>query len=117
MALRAHPPNQTGFVPGRDIHDTIATFLKLKREERQRHSSEAVALLLDFDKAYDTLDRSYIVEVLRTSGFPSQFCGIVKGLHQHGCKVLGQCFQQRQISRDARHSTGMLSRTAPFIVA
>ncbi|DAZ99720.1 TPA: hypothetical protein N0F65_000898 [Lagenidium giganteum] len=58
-------PMQTGFVPGRDIHATIDMFLQLQRQERHKRNRSAPALLLDFSKAYDTLNRDYMVDTIR----------------------------------------------------
>ncbi|DBA03867.1 TPA: hypothetical protein N0F65_004557 [Lagenidium giganteum] len=38
-------------------------------------------MLLDFSKAYDTLDRGYLLRVLHWYGFPQRFVDIVQRLH------------------------------------
>ncbi|KAF1331275.1 reverse transcriptase, partial [Globisporangium splendens] len=43
--------------------------------------SRAIALLLDFTKAYDSLDRSFLVQALQHLGFPLKFVHLVKVLH------------------------------------
>jgi hypothetical protein len=57
LADRIHP-NQNGFVPGRTIHETLHLF-----EAAQRmilvdpEHADALAMLLDFKKAFDSIDR------------------------------------------------------------
>lgn len=47
---------QSGFVPGRNIHNAIDVFYTARRQLRgQSPSVPAQALLLDFAKAYDSL--------------------------------------------------------------
>ncbi|KAF1327446.1 reverse transcriptase, partial [Globisporangium splendens] len=43
--------------------------------------SKAIALLLDFAKAYDSLDRSFLAQALQHLGFPLKFVHLVKVLH------------------------------------
>ncbi|OWY98236.1 LOW QUALITY PROTEIN: Reverse transcriptase precursor [Phytophthora megakarya] len=60
LATRIHE-HQNGFVPGRQIHDTIDLFTAAQvvaNADQEQH--EAVALLLDFQKAYDSLNREYL---------------------------------------------------------
>lgn len=47
--------NQTGFVPGRNIHDAIGTYFAT-RHTAKAQGTNAVVVWLDFKKAYDTLD-------------------------------------------------------------
>ena len=55
---RVHPP-QRGFVPTRGIHSIILYFHSDQDvASNKAEYSDAVALLLDFSKAYDTLDRT-----------------------------------------------------------
>ncbi|GMF38592.1 unnamed protein product [Phytophthora fragariaefolia] len=42
---------------------------------------DATALLLDFRKAYDSLDREYMLEVLRRKGYPEKFIRAVDAMH------------------------------------
>ena len=43
---------------------------------------EAIVLLLDFVKAYDTLQRPYLLYALTLLGFSSQFVSVVVALHR-----------------------------------
>ncbi|KAG3108855.1 hypothetical protein PI125_g11465 [Phytophthora idaei] len=42
---------------------------------------DAVALLLDFQKAYDSLSRQFLVEILRRHGYPTKFIQAIDFLH------------------------------------
>ncbi|GMG15426.1 unnamed protein product [Phytophthora fragariaefolia] len=42
---------------------------------------EATAMLLDFKKAYDSLDRQYMIETLKKKGYPPKFVKAVSATH------------------------------------
>lgn len=60
-------PEQTAFMPGRLIGDNIALLQLLPELLRSRGLSGAVAFL-DFRKAYDTIDRDFLFEVMEATG-------------------------------------------------
>ncbi|KAF1316300.1 reverse transcriptase, partial [Globisporangium splendens] len=73
---------QAGFVPGRAIPTTIDVLLAAQqRATSDPAMSRAIALLLDFAKAYDSLDRSFLAQTLQHLGFPLKFVHLVKVLH------------------------------------
>ncbi|OWZ15270.1 reverse transcriptase [Phytophthora megakarya] len=73
---------QNGFVPGRDIHDTIDYFLAAKRvAATSSEHRNALALLLDFAKAYDSLERDFLYQARRRHGYPEHFVTVIKSLH------------------------------------
>ncbi|KAF1333485.1 reverse transcriptase, partial [Globisporangium splendens] len=73
---------QAGFVPGRAIPTTIDVLLAAQqRATSDPAMSRAIALLLDFAKAYDSLDRSFLAQALQHLGFPLKFVHLVKVLH------------------------------------
>ncbi|KAF1315300.1 reverse transcriptase, partial [Globisporangium splendens] len=73
---------QAGFVPGRAIPTTIDVLLAAQQRATSDPAvSRAIALLLDFAKAYDSLDRSFLVQALQHLGFPLKFVRLVKVLH------------------------------------
>ncbi|KAF1317072.1 reverse transcriptase, partial [Globisporangium splendens] len=73
---------QAGFVPGRAIPTTIDVLLAAQqRATSDPAMSRAIALLLDFAKAYDSLDRSFLAQALQYLGFPLKFVHLVKVLH------------------------------------
>lgn len=85
--LRVHlpdlvAPTQSGFVPGRQVHDALDVFHALQKLVRNGTAPPtALAVLLDFAKAYDTLDRTFLRRVLQRAGFPPRFIAAVDQMH------------------------------------
>ncbi|KAG3084880.1 hypothetical protein PI124_g13640 [Phytophthora idaei] len=73
---------QFGFILGRNIHhaiDLLEAAMAVASESEEL--TQAQALLLDFAKAYDSLDREFLFEVLAAKGFPPKFIAIVRAIH------------------------------------
>ncbi|KAF1336327.1 reverse transcriptase, partial [Globisporangium splendens] len=69
-------------LPRRAIPTTIDVLLAAQqRATSDLAMSRAIALLLDFAKAYDSLDRSFLAQALQHLGFPLKFVHLVKVLH------------------------------------
>ncbi|KAF1329401.1 reverse transcriptase, partial [Globisporangium splendens] len=69
-------------LPRRAIPTTIDVLLAAQqRATSDPAMSKAIALLLDFAKAYDSLDRSFLAQALQHLGFPLKFVHLVKVLH------------------------------------
>jgi len=85
--VNIHIPNmihasQFGFVAERTIHDAIDLFeAAATMASSSQDLTEAQALLLDYAKAYDSLDRTFLLGVLKRKGFSAQFCRVVEALH------------------------------------
>ncbi|GMF21500.1 unnamed protein product [Phytophthora fragariaefolia] len=73
---------QCGFVPGRTIHEVI-DMLEAAKEicKENGELTEAQVLLLDFAKAYDSLDRDFLMTILNAKGFPPTRCNIIRATH------------------------------------
>ena len=65
-------PSQTAFLKGRRSGANILTLQLLA--EGLPADSEMVAALLDFSKAYDTIDRDFLLEVMKEMGVGDEFC-------------------------------------------
>ncbi|KAJ0412322.1 hypothetical protein ATCC90586_009512 [Pythium insidiosum] len=75
-------PTQFGFVPGRQVHDALDVWTALQRRALTEHiPPDAMAVLLDFSKAYDSLDRNFLTRALRRLGFPEPVIQAVHSLH------------------------------------
>jgi hypothetical protein len=75
-------PTQFGFVPGRSIYDAIDLFEAAKNYCAERPDTTAAQVqFLDFAKAYDSLDRTFLLIDLKQKGFSQQFCRMVDTLH------------------------------------
>ncbi|CAI5465382.1 unnamed protein product [Closterium sp. Yama58-4] len=73
-------PEQYGFIPGRRLSDAVALVADVI--DAAKHGSEDWYLLLvDFQKAFDSVSRIFIFMVLRNMGFPERFVAWVEGLH------------------------------------
>ena len=73
--------NQSGFVPERKIEEAIDK-MNAGMEMLYRLQGETGVLLIDIAKAYDTLDREFLFEILFRMGFPKQFINIIQFLHK-----------------------------------
>ena len=69
--------NQNGFRKGRS---TTSHLLALRRivEELKNHDKEAVITFIDFRKAFDSINRERMFEILRAYGIPSS---VVDAIH------------------------------------
>jgi exonuclease III len=92
-------PNQNGFVPHRSIHTTLDLFAAAQQESRRNPEfAAALALLLDFCKAYDSVDGEFLYAVLLWLGFPPEFVAVIRALHE-GTRVrfLANGFRSRWV--------------------
>ena len=72
---------QTGFVQDRSILDNIFTFSEAT--EWAQHSGQHLAiLLLDFEKAYDRVDWSFLEGTLSRFGFPDEWIRGISSLYR-----------------------------------
>lgn len=70
---------QTGFVHGRSITDNLLAFCM--GEDWVKLSKQQIALLkLDFAKAFDKVDHSFIWDTLHNMGFENRFIILLMGL-------------------------------------
>jgi hypothetical protein len=73
---------QFGFVPGRSIHTAIDLFESAKQVcAESEELSGAQVVFLDFLKAYDSLHRPFIHEVLEQKGIPPRFRAMIVATH------------------------------------
>jgi hypothetical protein len=72
-------PQQTGFVPGRNILENIS-LAWLTADWLHQQNESALFLSLDFEKAFDRVEHSYLWETLTWLGLDGTFLCLVKGL-------------------------------------
>ena len=72
--------NQIGFMRNRQIADNIIWFLDIQ-ELSTEMNTDAYAHLLDFKKAYDRVNWTYLQECLQAANFGEKFCKWVQILY------------------------------------
>ena len=65
-------PVQKGFVPNRNIAENTRTFYDIL-DYAKKNNKGGAAIVLDYEKAFDTLSHTYFDEVLTFFGFSSNF--------------------------------------------
>jgi hypothetical protein len=82
IACKVIKPSQTAFLPGRYILEGVV-ILHETIHELHRKKQSGLILKLDFEKAYDKVNWSFLQQVLRMKGFSNKWCqwidSIVKG--------------------------------------
>lgn len=71
---------QSAFVKGGNIHNHIRLILGLL-DYRKFITTDSYVLFLDFFKAFDTIERSFLLKALKFLGFGSKFCNMVEMLY------------------------------------
>lgn len=64
---------QAGFLPGKHIGDKILLATELMKGYTHKHFSPRCMIKVDLRKAYDSLEWSFLEEILGELGFPMQF--------------------------------------------
>ncbi|XP_057833401.2 secreted RxLR effector protein 78-like [Cryptomeria japonica] len=64
---------QSGFIKGRYIMENLITSWEAMHEAKADNQNVAM-VLLDFEKAYDRIEWSFVGGMLQAFGFPSYFC-------------------------------------------
>jgi len=87
MADRLNPclaevisPEQTAYIRGRHISDTIMLLQCLPRLLALQRREGALAVFCDFAKAYDTIDRNFLFSAMHTLGLGDGFINIARAL-------------------------------------
>jgi hypothetical protein len=82
IACKVIKPSQTAFLPGRYILEGVV-ILHETIHELHRKKHKVLILKLDFEKAYDKVNWTFLQQVLRMKGFSGKWCqwidSIVKG--------------------------------------
>ncbi|CAI5464731.1 unnamed protein product [Closterium sp. Yama58-4] len=75
-------PEQYGFIPGQRLADAVALVADII-DAAKNGIKDWYLLLVDFQKAFDSVLRSFLFNILREMGFPPRFVAWVEGLHTH----------------------------------
>ncbi|CAI5956600.1 unnamed protein product [Closterium sp. NIES-65] len=77
---RVISPNQFGFLLCRSLKEAVSLVADVI-DAAAEGDEDWLLLLVDFQKAYDSVSREYLFKTLRGMGFPDKFIKWVKGLH------------------------------------
>ncbi|XP_041995763.1 uncharacterized protein LOC121745889 [Salvia splendens] len=71
-------PNQSGFMNGRLLHDNVLLAQEMFHELARRSPAPNVAIKIDMAKAYDRVQWSFLIKVLRRMGFPAAWVDLIE---------------------------------------
>ncbi|CAI5968465.1 unnamed protein product [Closterium sp. NIES-65] len=71
---------QYGFLPGRRLSDAVSMVADMI-EAGRNGNNDWYLLLIDFEKAYDSVRRGFMVETVAKLGFPPKFIRWIEALH------------------------------------
>lgn len=81
---------QAGFRPSRSCIDQINT-LRIILEQASEWRSPIYLLFIDFEKAFDKINRNIIWKILATNGIPDKIINIIKNMYEGStCRVVHQ---------------------------
>jgi len=103
IAPNVLPESQCGFRSGRGTMDMIFC-LRQTQEKCIEQNMPLYAVFIDFTKAFDTVDREGLWQVLTNYGCPSKFLNILKSLH---CGMQANVAQGSSISKKFAVSSGV----------
>ena len=83
IANRIISPTQTAFLKGRCILDGALALLEIVHELKSKKLG-GILLKLDFEKAYDRVNWSFLIEVLRRKGFDAGYIHKIQQLVSGG---------------------------------
>lgn len=75
------PESQAGFRAHRSTTDMIFTLRQLQEKIREQHAS-AFAIFVDLKKAFDTVNRQALWQIMLKFGCPEKLVNIIKNLHE-----------------------------------
>jgi hypothetical protein len=79
VAIQVVHENQYGFVKGKTIQDCLGWAFEFLHQCHQS-KREIVILKLDFEKAFDLVEFSIVLDMLRAKGFPAKWIMWVESL-------------------------------------
>jgi len=75
-------PNQAGFRPGRSCTDQTAT-LRIILEQVNEWNSPLFVNFIDYQKAFDSLDRKTLWKIMKHYGIPEKLINLVKAMYKN----------------------------------
>ena len=80
-------PNQNGFRTGRSTTSHILAFRRIV-EELKNHDMEAVLTFIDFRKAFDSIDRVKMFQILEAYGIPPDVVAAIRVMYENTSAVV-----------------------------
>jgi len=74
--------NQTGYVPGRQVTDNIRLLEEIIKEANNA-GEKGYLITLDAQKAFDSVDHEYLIDLLRIYKFPDEYVRWIKILYSN----------------------------------
>ena len=74
--------SQCGYQPGRSTEDLILVMCQLFEKAHEK-TTPMYTVFVDFTKAFDSVDRGLLWEVLACQGVPSKFLNALQNLHRN----------------------------------
>ncbi len=105
--------DQTGFVPNRFIGENIRLLYDILNYT-ENHQIPGMLLLIDFEKAFDTVSHSFILETLKAFNFGTDICRWFETLYKNASSsviINGNISRPFQIQRSCRQGDPL----APYI--
>ena len=94
---------QAGFIKGKSCIDHIFVLSLILEQSHERNSSLYV-VLVDFEKAFDSLHRPSLSKILRHHGIPQKLVTIIQALYLNfECRIL----HNNQVAEPFRVDTGV----------
>ncbi len=109
--------NQTGYVPGRQVNDNIRLLEELIKEANNV-SEKGFLITLDAQKAFDSVDHEYLIELLKIYKFPEEYIRWIKVLYSRlNASVLVNGFTTVKFSIEQSVKQGDALSCVLFILA
>ena len=81
VAEKILPENQCGFRPGRGTLDMIFTARQIQEKCREQNR-DLYMVFIDLTKAFDTVSRDALWQILHKFGCPDKFVNVIKSFHE-----------------------------------
>jgi len=88
------PESQCGFRSGRDTMDMIFTARQIQEKCREQHQ-DLLMVFIDLTKAFDSVDKAGLWQILLKIGCPHKFVNIIRSFHEG---MMGQVIDDGEIS-------------------
>ncbi|CAI5459329.1 unnamed protein product [Closterium sp. Yama58-4] len=80
-----------GFLPRKRLTDAVSLVADLIDATKNKNR-DWYLLLIDFEKAYDSVRRDFMLETIAKMGLPPRFVGWIEALHKDGCPLAPYLF-------------------------